>query len=68
MNIAERIYETVKTMPEEKACEVLSFAESLKTKQAEEETARRANALAMLVKYQGRYKADKFSRDECYDR
>lgn len=36
MNIAERIYETVKTLPEQTACEVLHFAESLKAKQAEE--------------------------------
>jgi hypothetical protein len=68
MNIAERIYETVKTMPEQTACEVLSFAESLKTKQLEEEKTRRENALATLAKYRGRFKAEKFERDECYDR
>jgi hypothetical protein len=33
MNIAERIYEMVKTLPEQTACEVLSFAEELKAKQ-----------------------------------
>ncbi len=68
MNIAERIYETVKTMPEQTACEVLSFAENLKAKQLEEEKTRRENALATLAKYQGRFKAEKFERDECYDR
>lgn len=68
MNIAERIYETVKTMPEQVACEVLSFAESLKVKQVEEEQTRRENALATLAKYRGRFKAEKFERDECYDR
>ncbi|MCQ8106176.1 DUF2281 domain-containing protein [Methylomonas sp. SURF-2] len=68
MNIAERIYETVKTMPEQTACEVLSFAESLKAKQLEEEKTRRENALATLAKYRGRFKAEKFERDECYDR
>ena len=40
MNIAEKIYETVKTLPEQTACEVLHFAESLKAKQVEEERKR----------------------------
>jgi hypothetical protein len=64
MNIAERIYETVKTLPEQTACEVLNFAEGLK----EEERIRREYALATLAKYRGRFKADKFNREECYDR
>jgi len=68
MNIAERIYETVKTLPEHTACEVLNFAETLKAKQAEEERTRKENALATLAKYRGRYTADKFNREECYDR
>ncbi|MBS4052170.1 MAG: DUF2281 domain-containing protein [Methylomonas sp.] len=68
MNIAERIYETVQTMPEQTAREVLSFAESLMPKQSEEERSRRENALATLAKYRGRFKAEKFERDECYDR
>jgi len=32
MSIAERIYETVKTMPEQQAAEVLDFAEYVKAK------------------------------------
>lgn len=68
MNIAERIYETVKTLPEQSACEVLHFAESLKAKQAEAEHLRRENALAILAQYRGRFKADKFVREDCYDR
>ena len=68
MNIAERIYETVKTLPEQTACEVLYFAENLKAKQAEAERIRRENALATLTKYRGRFKADKFVREDCYDR
>ncbi|CAA9890519.1 conserved hypothetical protein [Candidatus Methylobacter favarea] len=68
MNIAERIYETVKTLPENTAAEVLNFAEGLKAKQAEEERTRRENALAVLAKYRGRFKAGKFNREECYDR
>jgi len=68
MNIAERIYETVKTLPEHTATEVLDFAESLKAKQADDERIRRENALATLAKYRGRFKAGKFNREECYDR
>ena len=68
MNIAERIYETVKTLPEQTACEVLHFAESLKAKQVEEERIRREHALATLTKYRGRFKSDKFVREDCYDR
>ncbi|MEI6065734.1 MAG: hypothetical protein WCP96_00200 [Methylococcaceae bacterium] len=33
MNTADRIYETVKTLPEQSACEALSFVEKLKAKQ-----------------------------------
>jgi hypothetical protein len=68
MNIAERIYETVKNLPEHTASEVLNFAESLKTKQTEEVQMRRENALATLAKYRGRFKAGKFNREDCYDR
>jgi hypothetical protein len=68
MNIAVRIYETVKTLPEHTASEVLNFAEGLKVKQAEDECIRRENALATLAKYCGRFKAGKFNREECYDR
>jgi transposase len=68
VNIAEKIYETVKTLPEQTACEVLYFAESLKAKQAEEMRKRRENALDTLTKYRGRFKADKFVREDCYDR
>ncbi len=68
MRIAEQIYETVKTMPDNTACEVLNFAEALKNKQAVESKNRRVNALATLTKYSGRFKAEKFSREELYDR
>lgn len=43
MNIAERVYETVKTLPEQQAAEVLDFAEFLKSK-AELETLERSQA------------------------
>ena len=68
MNIAERIFETVKTLPEQQAAEVLDFAEGLKVKQADEDRRRREQALATLAKYRGRFKAEKFNREECYDR
>jgi Protein of unknown function (DUF2281) len=68
VNIAERIYETVKALPEQTACEVLNFAEGLIAKQVEDERIRRENALATLAKYRGRFKADKFVRDDCYER
>jgi hypothetical protein len=68
MNIAEKIYETVKTLPEQTACEVLYFAENLKAKQVEEESIRRGSALATLAKYRGRFKVEKFVREDCYDR
>ncbi len=68
MNIAERIYETVKTLNEQTACEVLDFVENLKAKQTEEERLRRENALAVLAKYRGRCKAYKFNREDCYNR
>lgn len=68
MSIAEKIYETVKALPEQQAAEVLDFAESLKTKQEAEDRARRDRALATLAKYRGRFKTEKFNREECYDR
>lgn len=67
MNIAERIFETVKTLPEQQAAEVLDFAEGLKVKQADEDRRRREQALDTLAKYRGRLKAEKFNREECYD-
>ena len=36
-------------------------------KQVEEEQIRRENALATLTKYWGRFKADKFVREDCYE-
>ncbi len=68
MNTADRIYETVKILPEQAAVEVLDFVEHLKAKQLESEAHRKANALATLAKYKGRFKAEKLNRDDCYDR
>jgi hypothetical protein len=66
VNIAESIYETVKALPEQTACEVLNFAEGLIAKQVEDERIRRENALATLTKYSGRL--IKVVRDDCYER
>lgn len=68
MSIAEKIYETVKDLPEQQAGEVLSFAEGLRARQETERRERREKALATLARYRGRFKADTFNREECYDR
>ncbi len=46
----------------------LVFAEGLQAKQAEGESIRKENALAVLAKYRGRFTAGKFNREECYNR
>lgn len=68
MNIADRIYETVKGLPETSAIEVLDLAERLKAKQADDEKTRKAKALATLDKYRGLYDGKPFNREELYDR
>jgi hypothetical protein len=67
MNTVDRIYETVKTLSEQSACEVLSFVEKLKANHIENEHSRKALALAKLAKYRGRVTAEKFNREDCYD-
>jgi hypothetical protein len=57
-----------KTLSEPDACKVLDLTESLKAKQAEDDKARKVNALATLDKYRGLYDGKPFNRDECYDR
>lgn len=39
MTVAEQIYELVRALPEEKAAEVLTFAESIRAKQTSEKSA-----------------------------
>jgi hypothetical protein len=46
----------------------LSFVEKLKAKHIENEQNRKALALAKLAKYRGRVTAEKFNREDCYDR
>ena len=67
-SIAEKIYESVKSLPDNKAGEVLNFVEALKNKQVQEQQSRKADALATLAKYRGRFNAERLNRDELYDR
>lgn len=66
--LAERIFETVKALPDQQAAEVLDFVEHLKEKQAEEQQQKREKALATLDKYRGLYDGSKFDRAELYER
>jgi hypothetical protein len=62
MTLAEKIFAEVRALPETQAREVLDFVgftDRLLERQA---------ALAELARYRGRFKAEKFSRDELYDR
>ena len=68
MSIADKIYETAKELSETSAGEVLDLAERLKAKQNEDVQAQKQAALDTLIKYRGRFKVEKFNRDECYDR
>ena len=66
--IDEKIYESVKLLPDNKADEVLDIIEALKNKQVQEQQSRKADALATLAKYRGRFNADRLNRDEFYNR
>jgi hypothetical protein len=66
--IDEKIYESVKLLPDNKADEVLDIIEALKNKQVQEQQSRKADALATLAKYRGRFNADRLNRDEFYER
>jgi hypothetical protein len=66
--IDEKIYESVKLLPDNKADEVLDIVEALKNKQVQEQQLRKADALATLAKYRGRFNADRLNRDEFYER
>ena len=67
-SIAEKIYESVKLLPDNKADEVLDIIEALKNKQVQEQQLRKADSLATLAKYRGRFNADRLNRDEFYER
>jgi hypothetical protein len=68
MTIAEKIFAEVRELPDTQAREVLDFVGFLKSKQYTDRLAERKIALTELARYRGRFKAEKFSRDELYDR
>jgi len=68
MNIAKKICAIVKSFPEQKKLEVLSFTEFLNSQQDEKDDLDKQTALAILQKYRGRIVVKPFIRDDCYDR
>jgi len=67
-SITEKIFETIKTLPDQQAAEVLNFAQALQARREEEYDQAKQQALAMLdnppLALNGRY----WSRDSLYDR
>jgi hypothetical protein len=63
-----KIFAEVRALPETQAREVLDFVGFLKSKQHVDRLLERQAALAELARYRGRFKAEKFSREELYDR
>ncbi len=55
-------------MPDTQGQEVPDFAGFLKSKHRLDRLLEREAALAELARYRGRFKAEKFSREELYDR
>ena len=71
-NIAEKISEAVKTLPDQDAAEVLNFVEILKARQAKSqlgvtEQSTEADDWSEFEKFAGAW-SGKFNREECYDR
>ena len=66
--IAEKVFEAVKTLPEQQATEVLGFVEFLKSKTQKERGGRREIALANLDKHIGLYDGSPFNREELHER
>jgi hypothetical protein len=68
MTLAEKIFAEVRALPETHARKVLDFVGVLKSTQHFDRILERQAALADLARYRGRFKAEKFSRDELHDR
>lgn len=68
MTLADTIFFEVRTLSEAHALEVLNLARSLKSKPRVDRLLERQAALAELAHYRGRFKAEKFSREDLYDR
>ena len=62
--IAEKVFEAVKSLPEQQAAEVLDFVEFLKSKTQKERGGRREKALVTLDKHIGLYDGSPFNREE----
>ncbi|MDD1610949.1 MAG: DUF2281 domain-containing protein [Methylococcaceae bacterium] len=67
-NIAEKIFEAVKNLPEQQATEVLDFVEFLKSKTQKKRGGRREKALVTLDKHMGLYDGSPFNREELHER
>ena len=66
--IAEKVFEAVKTLPEQQATEVLDFVEFLKSKTQKERGGRMEKALVTLDKHIGLYDGSPFNREELHER
>lgn len=65
---AEKVFEGVKTLPDQQASEVLDFVEFLKSKTKQAPASRIEIALATLVKHIGLYDCSFFIREELHER
>ena len=71
-NIAEKISEAVKTLPDQDAAEVLDFVELLQARQVkrrseEQEQSIDSDDWSEFERFAGAW-SGKFNREECYDR
>lgn len=67
MGVAERIYALVQTLPEDRAAEVLDFAEHVKARAAVVSRASRPIDFSLFDRMTATYEG-KFDRDALYDR
>jgi len=67
MSMADRIYELVQTLPDDRAAEVLDFAEHVKSRLAVVSRASRPIDFSVFDQVTVRYEG-KFDRDALYDR
>jgi len=67
MGLAERLYELVRAMPEDKAAEVLDFAEHVKMRGALVTRAHRKINFTVFDQVKATYDSG-FNREEVYDR
>ncbi len=68
MTLAETILSEVRTLSKAHALEELDVVRLLKSRPQVDRLLERQAALAELAHYRGRFKAEKLSRDDLYDR